>query len=142
MEPIYFRVRAKMGADYETRTYPLSALQHLGYNAKGYLHAVIGGYAWPVAPCRSEKVCRRVEYDLLSEITLAARQAAEDGICRILDLAYLAGEALTEYRLEEDEAREIARADALCEAAELDCETGYDGVRDYHADVECRGGGA
>lgn len=138
-EPVFLRLKEDAGS---TQTYPLSAFDYLTHSARGHVYIQVDGYLWAVAACSSEEECCRLEYDLLSYLTHVQGQAAEDGQCRIITPAEYAAEMLTEYRLEEDEAREMSRLDALLEAREQDRETGYDGVRPDHSTVECRGGDA
>jgi hypothetical protein len=147
MEPIFIRARQGDNVTGKVATFPLDALGQLEHTARGHVYAVIRTYLWPVAECRSDAEAIALEEAILNEIAATIREhrrlrCPKTPAC-ILDLDEIAASNLAEIRAEEDEAREMARADAMLAAiANLDGETGYDGARTDHTDLECRGGDA
>ncbi len=140
MEPVFVRVKGAAG---NIQTYPLSAFEYLTHSARGHVYIEVGRFLWGVVECRDEDECLAVEAAILSSITEAVQaDLAISPNPYVLDISLIAAEALWEIRSDKDEARAMAEVDALLAAAEQDRETGYDGVRAYHSDVECRGGGA
>lgn len=140
MDPVFLRLRRGDGV---VATYPLSALNLLEHGTGHQVFAVVGSYTWTVARCRDVEECEIVEDLLLHRIAQAVRAPPERSACpAILDLARIAAEILADLRDDEAEARAMAEVEAMLDAAERDRETGYDGVRPDHSDVDCRGGDA
>lgn len=140
MEPIFLRVRSTVWSGQVT-TYPLSSLRHLQRSANHRVHASLGNHTFELVECRDEDECLIVEDSILFHITQAVlTPQAHSPKPYVLDLSRIAAETLQDLRDEEDEAREMTRLDAILEARERDRETGYDGVRPDHTELECRGG--
>ncbi len=140
MEPVFVRVRRADGA---IATYPLSALKCLEHSSRHQVYANMDGHLWAVVACSTEYECLDVVDAILNHIAWAVRAPPEQPpFAGIIDINEVAAEALQELRSDEDEAWEMARLDKILAARERDRETGYDGVRSDHTDLECRGGDA
>lgn len=142
MDLVYLRVRRGDESGH-VATYPLSAFGHIEHTSRGHVYVVVGTYLWPVAECRDTDECLALEEALINEfarVVWGPPEAALDP--HIVDLSCVAAEILRALRDDEDEARDLARVDAALAAGEQSDETGYDGVRPDHTDLECRGGDA
>lgn len=142
MEPIFLSIRESDG---QVWTYPLSRLRCLYHNSgSGIVWADIDAGTHRLIEGCSNIECSAIEQVILIRIgralsTWRVNPHPGSGYA-LLDLNDIASKHLEKLRAEEDEAREMTRLDAILEARERDRETGYDGVRPDHTELECRGG--
>lgn len=102
MEPIFLRVKGRAGPDGEVVTYPIPAFDCLKHSSGHHVYAVVGGYGWPLAECRSEEEACALEEAILHEIaaTIQEHQRLADPkipAC-IIDLNQVAADNLEDLR--------------------------------------------
>lgn len=120
MEPIYLRVRGRAGDGGEVATYPVPALDCLKHSSRHHVYAVVGGYGWPLAECRSEEEACALEEAVLHEIaaTILEHQRLADPkfpAC-IIDLNQVAAGNLEDLRSDPPVPRAPGKFDPIMRA--------------------------